>query len=127
MAITHQLQTVISDGALRISATSLETVEAATQLDVTVANAVTDGQHAFMVERTGMKSFFVSSDQDVTIKTNNSGAPIDTLTVKANKPIVWMDGIGIAPITADITSLFITNASGSAASIKILAGWDPTP
>lgn len=127
MAFTHQVQTTITDGALRISSTGTVAPTAQSSVDETIADATTDGQIVVAVEFTGLTSFFLYSDQDMTVKTNSSTVPTDTIALKAGKPIVWLTGMANTPISADVTSLFVTNASGSSATLKMLAGWDASP
>ena len=54
-----------------------------------------------------------TGSSSATIKTNSSGSPADTLTILADKPLIWnsriLATIGTAcPLTVDVTSLFIT-------------------
>jgi hypothetical protein len=71
-------------------------------------------------------SLAISSTTAATIKTNSSGSPDDTLTLVANKPIIWntdmLATLGVAcPLTVDITTgLFITNAAETAIKIYML-------
>jgi len=124
MALSHQVQFSISDGALRINAAATVNPTASSSVDETVATGATNELITVAVESTALKMFVLSSDQDVTIKTNSSGSPQETFTMKANKPLVWMDGSPSAsPIAGDVTALYVTNASGSTANIKMLAGW----
>lgn len=91
-------------------------------LSIVVADGVTDEAHEWHCDFSAMTSLFVSSDQDVLIETNNSasGSADDSWELKANQPIDWMeDDVMACPLTADVTMLYITNASGAAATIEI--------
>lgn len=81
------------------------------------------------VDQSEIQSLYISSDQDVTIKTNSDSVPDDTFALKANQPIAWaVDDVGACPITADVTAgLFVTNASGAPAALEIYCLVDPTP
>lgn len=67
-----------------------------------------------------------SGSSSATIKTNSSGSPADTLTIVANKPLIWNTTIltvmGTAcPLTVDVTSLFLTTTAIGDLSIYYLA------
>lgn len=88
--------------------------------NVTVANGATDFPVAATIDVSEIKSLYIHSTQNVTIETNSGGSPANTLTVTANKPLVWYVGCGLTnPLSTDVTGLFITNASGSSADVKI--------
>ena len=72
---------------------------------------------------------FILSTQDVTLETNSGAAPDNTLTLKANEPYLWWTA---APfdnkLDTDITTnVFITNASGAAATVTMEFILDTTP
>lgn len=88
--------------------------------NVTVAPATTDFPVAAVIDVSEVKALYIHSDQNVTIETNSSSAPANTLTVTANKPLVWYTGCGLVnPLTVDVTSIFITNAGATAANVRI--------
>ena len=69
------------------------------------------------------------SDKAITVETNSGSAPGNTFTLVANEPVVWHENGGMAVnsfLAADITSLFVTNASGAAAQFQIRSLSDPT-
>lgn len=74
------------------------------------------------------KAFAVVSDQAVTLKTNSSGSPDDTIALTANAPYIWTTSMYDSfQLGTDVTSFYVTNASGSTASVSILSVTDPTP
>lgn len=86
----------------------------------TVADEATADQKAVSIDVSQIKSLFFTSTRDVTVKTNNSGAPDDTLSLKAGKPLVWWDDSGYScPLTTDVTDLFVANASGGNATLQL--------
>lgn len=127
MAITHTVQSVVTDGGFRFVASKELTVTAAAQYQESVANSASDLAVAITIESTSLKVFALQSDQDITVKTNDSGSPQETITLKANQPVIWTEGQANVPISGDVTALYITNSSGSAANVSLLAGWDATP
>lgn len=95
-----------------------------------VATASTDFEITCpTVDVSACKLIYIKSTQDVTFETNSGAAPTDTLTLKANEPYVWWDGAPfVNMITADIiTNVFVTNASGAAATVTFEAILDTTP
>lgn len=77
----------------------------------------TTNQHAVKAyTKANLKSLCLFSDQAVTLKTNSSSTPQDTITLQAGKPVLWslsQDGSGACPFSNDVTDLYWTNASGS--------------
>lgn len=71
----------------------------------------------------------IADDLNVTIKTNSSGAPDDTITIKTPGASVYMaDYVGTNPFSADVSALYVTNPSTTATLVlDILAGQDATP
>lgn len=90
-----------------------------------VATAETDYELDFDLDVSLCKSFYLVSDQDVTFETNDGAAADDTIALLANKPYVWhVDAYDSFLLGTDVTSVFITNASGSAAIIYCVALFD---
>jgi hypothetical protein len=62
------------------------------------------------------------SSVDLTVKTNSSGSPTNTINLLAGKPYIWESGgYETCKITADVSSLYVTNASGVAAIFQVIA------
>jgi hypothetical protein len=67
-----------------------------------------------------MQSILFSSDQPVTLKTNNAATPQDTINLRANIPVAWtVNSYWPAPFKGDVTALIVTNEGPAAANIKI--------
>ncbi len=81
------------------------------------------------VDVSEMKGVFMVSDQDLTLKTNSSSTPDDTINLVAGKPYFWSAGLSMPnPLSTDVTGgLFVTNSSGQEANLIIRMGQDPTP
>lgn len=90
------------------------------EIDGTIADTISNQLERVAFQRSHCKSFWLRSDQPLTIKTNSSSAPADTFTLAAKTPIEWALGdSGAVPLTADITALYITNASGHVAAYRL--------
>jgi hypothetical protein len=63
------------------------------------------------------------SDQDCTIKTNNTSTPDDTIVLKANHPLVWVAGDGYFsnPFSADVTEVFVTTTIETNLQVYLLS------
>jgi hypothetical protein len=99
---------------------------AASQTDTYTAvaevNGDTDAAHATTrevdvnVDVSQIVSFFIYSDKDVTLKSNSTGAPAQTIALDAKKMLDWRsDDVAANPLTVDITKLFFVNAGSTAA------------
>lgn len=102
------------EGGLRLSFN--ETIPAATTnqlipLAFTLANMI---------------SLVISSDANVTIKTNNSGTPDQTINLVGGKPMVWDSGEYYAnPIEDNITALYVSAAADAILYIDVLVNGTP--
>ena len=128
MSISHTLtRKWVSDGAEIIKD---EIVSAGSELNVdeSIADGETDLLVNWTCDYSALKALYIVSDQDLTIETNDGTTPDDTITLSANVPLLWTStGYLANPFSADVTALYVTNASGSAAALKIRSLQDPTP
>lgn len=97
-----------------------------------IAEAIADGQTAFLIniaiDVSTVKSIIINCDQNITIKTNSSGSPDDTLAIEANKQYDWdEDSLHALKLTVDVTKIYVANASGAAANLLIDVIQDATP
>ena len=114
---------------LSYSKTSTEADGAVTSVDAAIGDGQTDTAVVFALDFSQCTAFYLVSDQDVTFETNNATTPDDTIALLANVPYIWTeDSYDTFLIGTDITTnVFVTNASGSTANIKIRALVDSTP
>lgn len=102
------------------------------ELSYTIAPSTTDQLISLNLPYANLKTIAmeaqwassVASPSNVTVKTNSSGAPAQTFTVKPNKPDGWhADSWQANPITANITALYVTNPNTTdSCTLKILIG-----
>lgn len=99
------------------------------EIEETVANGATDDDIVLAIDVSAVKLFYIVSDQAVTVETNATDATGgNTLSLVANQPYFWHTGsYDTFKLTADVTIAYITNASGSSATIKIRCIQDATP
>lgn len=126
---THRIQRIWQDaGNESVSQQEMITADLETNLDVAIADGQTAKQINVAIDVSALKLLFISSDKDVTIETNNSSTPDDTIEITANVPLLWTPDCGFAcPLSADVATLYLANASGAEAALKIRTLQDATP
>jgi hypothetical protein len=80
---------------------------------------------AFAVAK--LKAIKLTSDVALTLKTNDSGSPQETISLAAGVPLDWYYGCGLAvPFAGNVTKIYATEGGIDAGT---LSGWlvvDPT-
>lgn len=128
MAFDHTIKKTWSRGAASITSSNTYSGTGQVSIDENIDDGETVLEITFALDISEIASVYLVSDQIITIKTNSSGAPDDTFVLAAGVPLVWTDDGEFAnPFSADITSIFIANASGSTARLQIEAVTDATP
>lgn len=128
MATVNITTRVQAGGTEVISRTNTYSASGLIKVNEAIANGQTDKVVTFTADQSAMSAFWLMSDQIVTVETNNGTTPTDTFVLTANEPLVWVStGEYTNPITADITAIYITNASGSTANVEIGVLQDATP
>ena len=132
MALTHRVTTSVRSNAGTVTSSAYTlTGTAETNVELESLAIGTDVAQDFTSDVSTIVSLAISWEPDtgsssLTMKTNNSGAPDDTLTILADNPLIWNttieDTIGTAcPLTVDVTTgLFLTNSVAGDLSIYVL-------
>ena len=119
MSVVHSFTQQWEQGNNSISKRISITADCEKNVSISVPDSSTD-----------LKSILIATDQDITVETNDGTTPDDTFTIEANNPLVWNVDCPLPnPFASavDVTDLYITNASGSAAAIEIRTLVDATP
>lgn len=118
---THTLGTTYRTGSGTIASISASyTGEGEVDLDTTVALSTTNKEFDIQFIKTDVISMIMFSDKAVTIKTNSSGSPSDTISLAAGMPLVWNTDVPTAiPLAGPVSKIFVTNATANAAALKI--------
>lgn len=130
MAIEHRIEQFISSIGFRFSSVLTVNPTCSVFIEDTIPDASVDLQWDLLIKQANLVLFAAYSDYNVSIHTQtptSGGSPQDLIAVKANKPVVWVTGMPDIPISADVDVAYIQNASGSAATLKLLMGWDISP
>ena len=126
MPITHTVTRSYKDQ----SSVTSQLIEAVTgnaelNLDVTVPIAA-NTQYHMAFTHANLQSLLLYAADAVTIYTNaaSTGAPQDTIPLAAGQARVWTlatDLIAKCPFSADVTTLYITNATAASVTVRIRA------
>ncbi len=95
-----------------------------------VADSDPDDEHSLVIDITELQMFVIVSDQDILLQFNNATTGVPEISLKANVPfieLVTADMYHVSKFTVDITTLFLTNTSGSTANILIEVVKNNTP
>ena len=95
----------------------------------TIAGEETDLEIAFDLDKSATTMFVMTATGPLTIKTNSSSEPQETITIAADGIIPWAEGEDgfTSPFADDVTKLFVTNAELTDAVLSIQAVYDVTP
>jgi len=129
MSFTHTVQVNHDRGNISVNARLEHSGGGELNIDETVPTPSTDMLVAATVDVSQIVSAMIMADQDITLYTNDlgTGAPDDTFVLAANNPLVWNNASPTAnPFSADITALYVTNASGTETTLQALFLTDPT-
>ena len=120
MSVSHSLSFGQTGGSTPIGDTVTVVGELATEANVAVNGNATNQEEGIAFPYATLREVYIKSDRTLTLKTNSSSAPDDTITITAGVPLVWHYQSGLAnPFTADVTSIFLTNAGATAANVYI--------
>ena len=117
----HQLLTAYgTDEGNAITVNSKYTGTAEVGFDGTVPATTDNVEVDIAWLHANVHSLLLYSSQALTIKTNNSTTPIQTIALAAGQAIVWgNDHPEANPVTADVTKLFLSNDTANIATVKI--------
>lgn len=93
-----------------------------------VPASTSDHEVALAIDVSEIKSIYIQSNQNITLETNETTAPPDTLALLADEPYLWWTGwLYTNLLTTDITTTFWTNGTTNVATVHIEGVVDPTP
>jgi len=123
--MTLQLQTKrsITDGLTTVDDLVTYTVQTVVKLEEAVADAVTDQEHLVAIDVSALKAVIMNSDVVMTVETNSGSAPQETFVIPAGGSVLWREG-ETAVFAGDVTAIYLTNASGSAGTFRMVFGTD---
>lgn len=119
----------VSDGVDKVGGSDVAvSVSSIQKGEKTIAASQTNSQFDIEIDVANAKVLSICADQDCTIKTNSTSTPGDTLTLEANKPLVWTEDDTKTAAAAvekflddDVTTLYVTTG-GNQTTVKVLCG-----
>ena len=112
MAKTHDINMSWAEGARGGSYSASYSGDASDSREITVPENTTDELVNVAIDLSQIKSLIFACDFDITIETNDSAAPDDTINLKANSPLMWnADAQFSNPITVDVTKIYLTTGA----------------
>lgn len=130
MAFTHTSSIGWTNGSRSIVTTKQYTGGAQQSINEAVNDSVTDLEMIIAIDVSAIKHIYIKADVDMTLETNDGTTPTDTINLKANVPYIFnadIDAYFTNLLTADVTSIFMTNASGTDGTLELEVLTDPTP
>lgn len=129
MSFTHNINVQWSRGNDQL--TARQSVEADGEIpavSISVPKNSSNLHVVYALDVSQVKLFVLISTGDVTIKTNSSSVPDDTIALKANVPYVWSAShIDAFQLGTDVTGLYITEPNVAACTVEIRGLMDATP
>jgi hypothetical protein len=120
VSITHSLTLNWSSGTTTLLGTVTISTEVENNVSVSVPASTTNQQAALAFTVADVEMVYMISDVTVTLKTNSSGSPQETITLTAAKPVIWYTGCGLTiPFAGNVTTIYLTNATAGAAAVNI--------
>lgn len=114
---------VKNDAGRSVVASTTEYTAAAEENFDSTAEADSTLEIDMIVDVSQIVSFYIYSDQDVTLHTNATPTGTQNIDIDAKKPLWWnTDANGTNPLTADITKLYFVNSS-TVVDAKIRGGF----
>jgi hypothetical protein len=130
VSYSHSWDLTFSRGDASISSTSEDvTGSAEANIDETIALNATDFLINIAIDVSALKSIFILGSKAMTIKTNDSADPDDTITLAAGVPFRWTSTSPFASpfaSTVDVTKIYVTGA-GASGTLQIYVLQDATP
>ena len=129
MAATHSLGLNWAGGNTSLSSSQTFTgTGEANIVTESVPDSETDQQVNIAIDVSEIQSIYIKSSAALTLETNSASVPDDTIVLVANVPYIWYTGSYFTNLlTVDVTALFLTNASGGAATFELRCVYDSTP
>lgn len=129
MSFSHEINQAWSNGARSIPASnSFSGGGEGPGIDEVIPAEASDTEVAYSLDVSQVKAFFMLAQGDMTIKTNNAGAPDNTLELKAGIPYIWFtNSYDSFQITVDVTKLFVSDGSAAENRLQIEDVFDSTP
>lgn len=119
---THKLgKSYTTDAGTISSLTQTFQAQGEVRFDGVIEAGTTNREVDVAFVKSKMVSVMLYSDQAVTVKTNSSSSPQETITLAAKQMVEWATTghHEACPFADDVTKFFVTNSGQNAANFKI--------
>lgn len=122
-AFTAQFDSVVQVGGITSTSSQSYSGESMPNYGpTTIADATTDLALDIMLDVSEVTFFYALASEAMTLETNSSSSPTNTITLQAGKPYIWRTGdYNTFKLTSDVTQIYVTNASGNDGTLTIRA------
>jgi len=121
---TQTVSVTATSADLQMQQTTAVTDVQSKSVDKTLAPSTTNYEVDCVLTRAQIKAISMQSiGGDLTIKTNSTSAPGDTVTMTAGQVWLWSStaGVGTDPFpTADVTKLYLTTTAGTTFNLRAI-------
>jgi hypothetical protein len=129
---SHAIQMVCSDGQEVLGGLVTATGDVAVEYNLTVAASTADQSFAVNIPFANLQSLCIEYKDSSgnylggVLETQSGSSPTDTITLTAGAgPLLWKAGCGLAkPLTANLTTLFVSPGSATAGAMKVRATYN---
>lgn len=111
-----------NDGATTLTKSETVTSGGNLLVDESIPDGSTNLQIAFAFTKAKLQSIYILASGVLTLKTNSTSSPGETIVLAANQPVQWsaLDAVFIPnPFSTNVTTLYATNSSGAAVTLQI--------
>ena len=128
-AIAYQVKIEVNCDGRVVYGSKTYTGEQDSRTRVVIADGATDEEILCAIDVSALVALILVSDQDLLVEVNSpvsAGGDL-TLVLKAGLPYIWTNDFYYTNLfTVDVTAFYVTNSSGSSATLEILPLVDPT-
>lgn len=120
MALTHTYTVAAYNGANTISKSNTVSQGGELEINEAIPANQTNLSVAFAFVKAKLQYIMLVADVNMTLKTNSSGAPQETINLLAGFPYFWelAGGYFANPFIGNVTSLFVTNTTAGTLQIR---------
>ncbi len=120
MSLNHTFNFGWTDGGTPLTGSVVLTGILSQELSATITANTANNALGLAFTAANLQSAWISANTALTIKTNNTSAPQDTITITASDPFTWYTGSGVTiPFSNNVTQVYATNGSNTNSALNI--------
>jgi hypothetical protein len=124
VSITHKITHSISSDSGGTPLSGIQSSVGVTEIvqDVNYGASLANQLLSVAFIAANVQDVFLLSDKGLTIGTNSSSSPVNTIVLKPGTPLAWENSSGYFPnpFTANVTAFYITTTVAARLQVKIL-------